>query len=230
MRGGLTSPEGFLLPREEMASERCAALLLRPHAGIHPHRRAAEAPSSSAKGLTRGQISPITAVGTRDSVPQLCFYFGQLWWTSESRATEAFAAAGGFPFPCAAALPALLLGLSLQSAPCLPRGYHAEPDCHPGSSARSTCSSAGRYSAGRRGRASGTHHRGHGINALNFSYREVLIPILCTIFFSFFFFPVSGNAHSISLSRFHCCLQPSFFPQPPLSCCCPLVTICGTAV
>lgn len=124
-------------------SERCAALLLRPHAGIHPHRRAAEAPSSSAKGLTRGQISPITAVGTRDSVPQLCFYFGQLWWTSESRATEAFAAAGGFPFPCAAALPALLLGLSLQSAHCLPRGYHAEPDCHPGSSARSTCSSAG---------------------------------------------------------------------------------------
>lgn len=230
MRGGLTSPEGFLLPREEMASERCAALLLRPHTGIHPRRRAAEAPSSSAKGLTRGQISPITAVGTRDSVPQLCFYFGQLWWTSESRATEAFAAAGGFPFPCAAALPALLLGLSLQSAPCLPRGYHSEPDCHPESSARSTCSSAGRYSAGRRGRASGTHHRGHGINALNFSYREVLIPILCTIFFFFFFFPVSGNAHSISLSRFHCCLQPSFFPQPPLSCCCPLVTICGTAV
>lgn len=230
MTGGLTSPEGFLLPREEMASERCAALLLRPHTGIHPRRRAAEAPSSSAKGLTRGQISPITAVGTRDSVPQLCFYFGQLWWTSESRATEAFTAAGGFPFPCAAALPALLLGLSLQSAPCLPRGYHAEPDCHPGSSVRSTCSSAGRYSAGRRGRASGTHHRGHGINALNFSYREVLIPILCTIFFSFFFFPVSGNAHSISLSRFHCCLQPSFFPQPPVSCCCPLVTICGTAV
>lgn len=95
--------------------------------------------------------------------------------------TETDIAAGGFPFPCVVirALPAectlhtLRLPCRAQLPPWKQRQKHLQLS--------RPC-----YSASRRGRASGRHHRGHEIIAFNFSYQEVLIPILCT---GWFFFP-----------------------------------------